>query len=83
MDTTSFTHILDIFNDSQAQLLDAYLADRDIPHVIVSNHDTVYAGIFQPQLGWGYLSAPHEFRDEILAIWEDIQSPDSGEFLPD
>ncbi len=83
MNRNSFTHILNIFNDTQAQLLGAYLAEKDIPHVIVSNHDTVYAGIFQPQLGWGYLSAPEEHREEILRIWEDVQRPEDGEFLPE
>jgi hypothetical protein len=64
-------------NEVQAELVDAVLTDRDIPHIMQSYHDSVYDGIFQTQKGWGILLAPPAFKAEILAAVEDIkkQSP--------
>ena len=55
-------------NDIEAQLLDSILEERDIPHLMVSYHDTAYDGLFQTQKGWGHVSAPSPFKQEILEI---------------
>ncbi|HEV2208885.1 MAG TPA: hypothetical protein VG167_08920 [Verrucomicrobiae bacterium] len=59
-------------NQVQAGLVDAILADREIPHIMQTYHDSAYDGIFQTQ-GWGVVLAPASFREEILTILQDIK----------
>jgi len=60
-------------NDFEAQLLDSILDERDIPHLMVSYHDTAYDGLFQTQKGWGHVSCPSSFTQEILEILEEVR----------
>ena len=60
-------------NEIEAQLLDSILEERDIPHLIVSHHDTAYDGLFQTQKGWGHVSAPLPFKQEILEILDEVR----------
>lgn len=69
----NFMQILEVANDVEAQLLDAYLSDHDIPHVMVSFHDSAYTGIFQAQFGWGYVEAPPEYEEIIKEMYDDIK----------
>jgi hypothetical protein len=64
--------ILVLKNEAEAQLLDAILSERDIPHFMKSYHDSAYDGIWQNQLGWGHVEAPAEYQDEIEAIYADL-----------
>ncbi len=59
-------------NGIQAQLLDSILAERNIPHVMVSYRDSAYDGIYQVRRGWGHVEAPERYREEIAAIHEDL-----------
>ncbi|TVQ25224.1 MAG: hypothetical protein EA383_08840 [Spirochaetaceae bacterium] len=69
-----YKHIVDLDNEIQAQRLSGVLDEQDIPHRIVTRYDTVYAGIFQTQHGWGYLEAPQEYTDEIRELLVDLTS---------
>ncbi|MGE5839762.1 MAG: hypothetical protein ACM34H_07485 [Deltaproteobacteria bacterium] len=60
-------------NEIEAQLLDSILAEREIPHLMVSYHDTAYDGLFQTQKGWGHVSSPPPFKQEILEILDSIR----------
>jgi hypothetical protein len=60
-------------NEIEAQLLDSILTQRDIPHLITSYHDTAYDGLFQTQLGWGYVSSPLAYQEEIQEILSDLR----------
>ena len=60
-------------NEIEAQLLDSILEERDIPHLMVSYHDTAYDGLFQTQKGWGHVSAPAPFKEEIREILEAVR----------
>jgi hypothetical protein len=60
-------------NEIEAQLLDSILTQRDIPHRIRSYHDTAYDGLFQTQLGWGYVSSPLAYQEEIDEILSDLR----------
>ena len=60
-------------NEIEAQLLDSILEERDIPHLMVSYHDTAYDGLFQTQKGWGHVSAPAPFKQEILEILDEVR----------
>jgi hypothetical protein len=60
-------------NEVQAELVDAILSDRNIPHIMRTYHDSAYDGIFQGSMGWGEVEAPAAFRDEVAAIIEDVK----------
>ena len=65
------TAILD--NHFEAQLLESILREREIPHLLRSYYDTAFDGLFQTQKGWGYVSAPQEYLDEIKEIISDLR----------
>jgi hypothetical protein len=60
-------------NEIEAQLLESILQQRDIPHLVRSYHDTAYDGLFQTQLGWGYVSSPPAYQEEIKEILSDLR----------
>lgn len=64
--------IVELSNDIEAQLLRTHLEAEGIPHLIVSNHDSAYTGIFQVQRGWGHVEAPQEYADRIREIYDDV-----------
>lgn len=78
MDETNLTHIIDIENEAQAARLGGILEEESIPHRIVRNYDNVYAGIFIPQYGWGYLEAPEQYRDQIVDLYLDLRESNGG-----
>ena len=69
-----FIKIAVLENAIEAQLIGSILGQRDIPHRLRSYHDTAYDGLFQFQKGWGELSAPSSFKQEIVEILHDVRS---------
>ena len=67
-------------NEIEARLLDSVLTERDIPHIIASYYDTAYDGLYQTQKGWGYISAPRAYHEEIQEIISSVRKESS---LPD
>ncbi len=57
----------------EAQLLGSILTERNIPHRMRSYYDTAYDGLFQVQKGWGFVSAPESFKEEIREIISDLR----------
>jgi hypothetical protein len=73
----------DIRDEIEGQRLRAILEHEGIPHHIRSYHDSAYDGLFQVQLGWGYVEAPTGHKGRIRAILEDLRAqltplPDRG-----
>jgi hypothetical protein len=68
-----YVKVIVLDNEIEAQLLDSILEERDIPHLMVSYHDTAYDGLFQTQKGWGHVSAPAPFKQEILEILNEVR----------
>ena len=60
-------------NEIEARLLDSVLKERNIPHVMISYYDTAYDGLYQTQKGWGYISAPSVYHDEIQEIIDHVR----------
>ena len=73
MDIEDYTKIATLENDIEAGLLESVLTERDIPHRMRSYHDTAFDGLFQTQKGWGYVSAPESFHEEIEEILSDLR----------
>lgn len=61
-------------NDIEAGLLDSILTERNIPHMMISYHDTAYDGLFQTQKGWGVVNAPPRYEKEITEIVQDLRN---------
>ncbi len=60
-------------SEVEAELIDAELTSRNIPHSVVSYRDSAFDGLFQLYRGWGHLEAPCEFKDNILSILQAIR----------
>ena len=60
-------------NEVQAELVDSVLSERGLPHLMRSYYDSALDGLYQTRAGWGHVEAPPEFRDEILAVIQDIK----------
>jgi hypothetical protein len=73
-----FERIAALDDEVQAEALDALLAERGIPHVMKSYHDSAYDGLFQVSHGWGHVEAPKERADEVLQALKDLAGPPDG-----
>jgi len=68
-----YVKIAVLHNEVEARLIESILAEREIPHMLRSYHDTAYDGLFQTQKGWGVIMAPESQKEEILAILDDVR----------
>jgi len=60
-------------NEIEARLVASILSERHIPYQMGSYHDTAYDGLFQTQKGWGYISAPLVYHEQILEIIAELR----------
>lgn len=68
-----FTKVIVLENDIEANLLDSILNERQIPHIMQSYYDTAYDGLYQTQKGWGHVSAPVSYHEEIKEVVFDLR----------
>lgn len=68
-----FLKVIVLENDIEANLLDSILNERGIPHVMNSYYDTAYDGLYQTQKGWGHVSAPVSYHEEIKEVVFDLR----------
>jgi hypothetical protein len=68
-----FIKVVTLENYHEANLLESILNERAIPHHIESYYDTAFDGLYQTQKGWGRLSAPKSFHEEIMEIISDLR----------
>lgn len=73
-----FVKVIVLDNDFEAQLVDSILEERNIPHLMRSYHDTAYDGLFQTQKGWGHVSAPTSFAEEIKELVHELREAAKG-----
>jgi hypothetical protein len=66
--------ILVFKNEIEAILLGEILAEKQIPHIIRTYHDSAYDGLWQTQSAWGHIEAPEEYRKEILLTYNEMSS---------
>ena len=60
-------------NEDEARLVGSILSNRGIPHLMRSYYDTAFDGLFQTQKGWGHVSAPSSYKEDIIEIISDIR----------
>ncbi|MCD4737337.1 MAG: hypothetical protein K8R53_14935 [Bacteroidales bacterium] len=68
-----FEQIITLNSRYEATLMDEILKDKNIPHAIVSTDDSVFGGIEKMEIGWGYIEAPEEYREQIIEIFKEIK----------
>ena len=73
-----FGKVLVLDNEVEAQLLDALLKEKAIPHLMRSYHDSAYDGLWQTQRGWGHVEAPLSQHEEIRRIYGELSSGPGG-----
>ena len=71
MDTYSKAVVLD--SEVEAQVVDAMLTERGIPHLLRSYHDSALDGLYQAQRGWGHIEAPEQFHGEIADMVDGLR----------
>ena len=69
-----FDRVVVLDSEVQAELVDSVLSARGIPHIMQSYHDSALDGLFLAQSGWGQVDAPQSFKDEILAVVEELKA---------
>jgi hypothetical protein len=79
--TEEYKKVAILENEFEALLLDSVLSERNIPHLLRSYHDTAFDGLFQTQKGWGYVSAPEAYQDEIKQTLSELRKSDAGPLL--
>jgi hypothetical protein len=60
-------------NQFEAQMLESILKERGIPHLLKSYYDTAFDGLYQTQKGWGRISAPDQYSNEIKEILSELK----------
>ena len=61
-------------NEIEAQRFAAILDEEEIPHQIVTYHDSAYDGLFQMQKGWGHIASSAEYIDRIAELYEAMKA---------
>jgi hypothetical protein len=74
MNDQEFVKIAVLEDTIEAQVIRSVLEEENIPHRIRSYHDTAYDGLFQFQMGWGEITAPLSYQEEILNILADVRA---------
>ena len=64
-------------NEIEAERLMAELTNQNIPHCIISYHDSAFDGLFQLYRGWGHVEAPPDYKETIVSILQAIRESSS------
>jgi hypothetical protein len=72
MAVKEYIKILTVENEVKARLLETILSSKSIPFALKSYYDTALDGLYQLQMGWGYVAAPPEYAAEIREIYRDL-----------
>ena len=65
--------IVEIDKEFEAAFMDTILNEREIPHVMVSYSTSAFTNLFQSQSGWGHITAPSEYLQEIENIYKELK----------
>jgi len=73
-----YVKVATLENEIEARLLDSVLNERNVPHRITSYYDTAYDGLYQTQKGWGHISAPSVYLEEIREVIASVRKGAHG-----
>lgn len=72
------TFRINLENEFEAEVFDNILKEDNIPHAIISNHSSVYDGIFEITMGWGFVEIPKEFKDKAIKLYNDYKESEEN-----
>jgi hypothetical protein len=78
-----YVKVATLEHEIEARLLDSILNERNVPHRITSYYDTAYDGLYQTQKGWGHISAPEAYLEEIREIIAIVRKESRDRDAPD
>jgi hypothetical protein len=61
-------------NQIEASLLDHFLREDGVPHLVRSFQDRAYGRLWQFQQGWGYVEMPARYADGVRALLDLLRS---------
>lgn len=70
---STYTKACILEHQIEAQIVDDFLKDQDIPHYIKSFYSGAYDGLFQLSSGWGAVFAPQVYHRTIQDILSDLR----------
>ena len=73
---SEIVRIAEIHNEVEAAKIESFCKEDGLVFNIRTFSDSAYDGIFESATGWGYIEAPEQFRDQILAIVENVRDYD-------
>ncbi len=59
---------LSLRNSVEASILGEILVEDGVPHLIHSNQDRAYGGLWQFQQGWGFVETPARYASGVEAL---------------
>ena len=65
--------LVEIDTDFEATFMDSILTEKEIPHVMVSYSTSPFINLFQTQKGWGHITSPVEYLEEIEVIYKELK----------
>lgn len=60
-------------HEIEAELMAEILEQEGIDYHIQSYHQAGLNGIFQLEYGWGHLEVEEEYKEQVLAIYEELK----------
>lgn len=70
---SSYTNACILEHQIEAQIVDDFLKEQNIPHYIKSFYSEAYDGLFQLSSGWGAVFAPEVYHEKIHEILSDLR----------
>jgi hypothetical protein len=71
--SSTYTKACILEHQIEAQIVDDFLTQQNIPHYLKSFYSEAYDGLFQLSSGWGAVFAPPAYHREILEIIGDLR----------
>ena len=69
-----YEKILRFNNAFEAERMREILEGNDIPFSIIQRTDSALGGVSSLEFGWGYLEAPAEYKERILAFYKELSN---------
>lgn len=70
---STYTKACILEHQIEAQIVDDFLTEQNIPHYIKSFYSEAYDGLFQLSSGWGAVFAPQVYHRTIQEILSDLR----------